>query len=79
MTTHKLKTLSPFFDAVEAGNKRFEIRNNDRFFQIGDTVILQEYDAKDSLLTGLEWVGEITYVTDFEQKPGYVVFGIKEI
>ena len=79
MTTHKLKTWPIFFDAVETGHKRFEIRNNDRQFQIGDLVILQEYDPEDKLLTGLEWSGEITYITEFQQKPGYVVFGMREV
>ena len=75
MRSHTLKTWPEYFSAVWAGRKRFEIRKND--FKVGDEVILQDY--KDGSYTGYEWRGEITYVTDFEQKPGYVVFGMKEI
>jgi Domain of unknown function (DUF3850) len=77
--THKLKTWTKFYDAVEGGHKRFEIRKNDRGFQVGDTVVLQEWDKEDELYTGLEISGEISYITDFEQKPGYVVFGLRDV
>ena len=43
MKTHKLKTWDGFFHEVWDGKKRFELRNNDRNFQVGDTVYLQEY------------------------------------
>ncbi len=38
--THDLKTLPVYFDAVERGEKTFEIRRDDRGFQKGDTVRL---------------------------------------
>jgi len=44
MKTHTLKTLPVYFDAVERGDKTFELRNNDRDFQTGDTLILEEFD-----------------------------------
>lgn len=43
MKTHYLKTLPAYFDAVHRGDKTFEIRSNDRDFQTGDTLVLQEY------------------------------------
>ena len=39
---HTLKTESAFYQAVEAGLKTFEFRLNDRNFQVGDMVTLQE-------------------------------------
>ena len=44
MTTHKLKTLPHYFDAVWSGRKTFEIRFDDRGYQTGDTVALREFD-----------------------------------
>lgn len=40
--THHLKTLPVYFDAVRRGDKTFEIRKNDRDFQTGDTLVLEE-------------------------------------
>lgn len=79
--THVLKTLPAFFDAIDRGDKRFEIRNNyDRGFQRGDVVNLQEYDPKKGLTaaahyTGRELLCKITYVSDYDQPPNQVVFG----
>ena len=44
MSVHKLKTCPIAWDAVASGEKRFEVRVNDRFFQRGDTVILERFD-----------------------------------
>jgi len=41
MQTHELKCWPTYFDAVARGEKTFEVRKNDRFFQQGDTVVLK--------------------------------------
>lgn len=46
MTTHELKIWPQFFEAVKDGRKTFEYRNNDRAFQCGDLVILNEWDPR---------------------------------
>lgn len=38
---HTLKTTIAMFEAVERGDKRFEVRNDDRAFQCGDKVTLR--------------------------------------
>lgn len=43
MKVHELKTLNPFFQDVWDGKKDFEVRKNDRNFEIGDRVKLVEY------------------------------------
>ena len=40
-TEHVLKTLPEYWDAVERGEKTFEVRRDDRGFQRGDTVVLR--------------------------------------
>lgn len=82
---HELKILPCYFDAVKRGDKTFEIRDNsDRGFQKGDTITLREYDPSiapvDSFrYTGMKVDAEITYVTGYAQKDGYVVFSFKEL
>jgi hypothetical protein len=42
--THEPKIWPVYFDAIERGDKTFEVRKNDRDFQAGDTLVLREYD-----------------------------------
>jgi hypothetical protein len=46
MQTHELKTEAVLWDAVARGEKRFEVRRNDRFFQAGDRVDLLRLHEK---------------------------------
>lgn len=78
---HELKCHPNFFRRVADGTKPFEIRKNDRDFQVGDIVILKEYDPEvgwpdHGSYATLQRV--ITYVTDFAQVNGYVVLGLAE-
>lgn len=41
---HELKIWPAYFEAVSEGSKTFEVRNNDRAFQKGDTVEMLEWD-----------------------------------
>ncbi|MCQ8182205.1 DUF3850 domain-containing protein [Methylomonas sp. SURF-1] len=84
MKQHRLQCLKTYFEAVLSGDKLFEIRDNrDRGFQKGDSVMLWEYDPdlwnesdkEYGMPTGRHLILDITYVTNFEQKPGFVVFG----
>ncbi|HAP5355197.1 DUF3850 domain-containing protein [Enterococcus faecalis] len=74
-TIHELKILPEYFEAVVSGDKCFEIRKNDRNYQKGDILRLNEY--QDGQYTGRFHVVEITYITDYAQQDGYVVLGIK--
>lgn len=75
--THVLKIEKHYLDQVIAGNKTFEIRKNDRDFQVGDRVVLQEYPAmKDH---PREVVKKIGYISTFYQTPGYCVFSILDV
>lgn len=76
MVLHELKILPQYFEPVIDGNKTFEIRKDDREYAVGDLLLLKEY--KDDNFTGHAILQEVTYITNFNQEPGYVVMGIKE-
>jgi|CXWL01.1.fsa_nt_gi hypothetical protein len=43
--THELKTLPQYWDAVQRGEKTFEVRRDDRGFQKGDVLELVRHDG----------------------------------
>ena len=73
---HSLKIDSDYLKAKLEGDKLFEIRNNDREYQKGDTVVYCTYPSD---IRVDKHSFEITYVTGFMQKDNYVVFGEKFI
>ncbi|WP_422698913.1 DUF3850 domain-containing protein [Enterococcus durans] len=86
--THELKILPEYFEAVVSGRKQFEIRKNDRDYKVGDQLILREcrtYIQQDLhglfkaaySYTGNSYKAMITYITDYMQRGGYVVLGIR--
>ncbi len=44
--THDLKVHPRFMDALLDGTKNFDVRRDDRFFAVGDTLRLVEWDGK---------------------------------
>lgn len=77
--THELKVYPKYFKAIWCGDKTFEIRLNDRSFEERDEICLQENEnGSHDGYTGREINGVITYLTDYEQQKGYVVFSFRE-
>lgn len=79
---HELKIRKAFFESVISGEKTFEIRDNrDRGFQKGDTFTLHEMSeaAPSSVKSGRTYDGVITYVLNYEQKDGFVVFAFRPV
>jgi hypothetical protein len=74
--THELKCRPRFYEHIESGKKLFEIRYNDRNYQVGDTLFIREFEPYDGTYSGRECRKKITYITDWEQPPGYVVMGL---
>ena len=73
---HRLKTLPRYYQPIIEERKPFEIRNNDRNFQTGDSVILNEWDGKN--YTGRFCIGVIKDIFDISfLLPGYVAFTFK--
>lgn len=74
---HALKTLPEFFKASAAGVKSFEIRKNDRPYQIGDYVALNEWNGEQH--TGKCVLHRIVYILSDPEycKEGYAVLGLE--
>lgn len=75
---HELKIYPKYFDAVLNGSKLFEIRKNDRNFNVGDNIFLREWD--NIKYSGRTILAEITYILNDNfvgLADGYVAFGIK--
>ena len=76
---HELKIWPGFIDAVQSGNKTFEIRRADRAFTLGDTLVLREWSPNTEKYTGRQCEVLITYILgggEFGLHKGYVVLGI---
>jgi len=73
---HALKTIQPYFDMVKSGKKTFELRKDDRPYNEGDKVVLQEWDG--DKYTGQELTFEIGSILrnakQFGLKEGYCAF-----
>jgi hypothetical protein len=79
---HQLKILPKYFNKVFSGIKTFEVRFNDRDFQTGDKVSLNEYADTKTKYTGNQIDVVITYLlTDSVDgiSKGYCVFGFVKL
>jgi hypothetical protein len=70
MKTHYLKCHPIFFQDTAIGIKNFEVRKNDRDFEVGDRLVLQEFDPKTGRYTKDEIEVEIAYMISFDGIPG---------
>lgn len=52
MQIHRLKTWPSYFAAVVDGSMPFQVRRNDRDFQVGDKLELREWDPAKGQYTG---------------------------
>ena len=71
---HALKIYPEYFEAVRIGEKRFELRDNDRDFRVGDYLALNEWDNKQ--YTGRTELVKVIYMLDPSEVmacPGYFV------
>ncbi len=79
---HDLKCWPEYFEAIERGDKTFEIRNNDRDYQVGDLLMLLKWNPETS-----DWCddfepiyADVIYVLDggqFGLEESYVAMGIR--
>ncbi len=87
MKEHELKTWLTGFKAIAAGLKCYELREDDRGFEVGDTLKLREFEPNDGYYAGGRYtdrwiIAKVVYITrahgEFKGlEDGYVVMGIK--
>lgn len=78
MKIHELKIWPEYFIEIIKGNKTFEIRKNDRNYNVGDKLILNEYHPL-GYYTEKKVEAQVTYITNFGLQENYVCMGIKLI
>lgn len=76
---HNLKTWPRYYQRMIAKEKGFEVRKNDRDFQTGDQLILQEFDPVENKYTGDDRMFDVTYILhggSFGIDPEFVVMSV---
>ena len=90
---HELKILPQYFQAVKSGEKTFELRKDDRGFQVGDILMLKEFnlnekyetiEGAETYFSGRKILRQINYILKDETESmglnkGYAILGIKPI
>lgn len=83
MKRHDLKIWPKYFKQIADKKKTFELRKNDRMFEVGDKVFLFEYDPETKEYTGKHILVTITDVFGDTPNPfgidfdGYVILSFK--
>ena len=77
--THELKILPEYFEPIVDGKKTFEVRKDDRQYQVGDILILRETNGHS--YTGREVRVVVTYILRDHNynKDGYCTMSIKPL
>lgn len=86
---HRLKTWPSYWQAIDEGRKNFEVRRDDRGFQVGDLLILECFDPKNGVYV-LDYTDgsrepkrctrRITYILTgghMGVEPGFVIMGLE--
>lgn len=81
--THRVKLHPNYCDRIISGQKTFEIRKNDRDYQVGDRLSMYPFvEGLKFSYPGMESrniEADVIYFTTAYQQDGYCVLGIKLI
>jgi hypothetical protein len=84
--THKLKCWPQFFQPTLNAHKRFEVRKMDRDYQVGDILVLQEWDPDTRAYSGREVEVRVDYLlkafvlgTELPIDPEYCIMSISRL
>ncbi len=76
---HVLKTWPEFFEPLLSGKKTFEVRKNDRDFQVGDALSLLEWEPESRMFSGRKIYCDVSYILAgpaFGIEGGFVVLAL---
>jgi len=59
---HDLKSWPEFFQPIMSGEKTFDVRRDDRHFNVGDVLRIREWDDRRGIYTGRQVTKRVTYV-----------------
>jgi len=79
--THFLKTWVEYYQTILDGRKNFELIKNDRDFNEGDILVLQEFDHLSGKFTDREMerkVGYILHGGSFGLEKGFCIMALKQ-
>ena len=87
MTTHELKSWPEFFEPLSTGEKTFDLRRNDRRYQVGDILHIREWEPNTERYSGREINLKVCHVLEATGpggiKPylglaaGYAILGVE--
>lgn len=76
----KKKILPLYYEEVRMKRKTFELRTDDSDYQVGDILVLEEWDGEN--YTGRSLCREITYILrdaeEYGLKKGFCILAIQE-
>jgi hypothetical protein len=79
---HDLKCHPDVWGPMRRGDKPFEIRFNDRNFQVGDGLLLRFYSPETQTYNGDWTLARVIYVltdTKYGMKDGYVIMAVEQV
>ncbi|MBH1941658.1 DUF3850 domain-containing protein [Mobilitalea sibirica] len=78
---HDLKCFNPYFQDIWDGKKNFDIRKNDRDYQVGEMLVLREYSIAAGY-RGRAMHKKIGYILkdcpQFGLQEGYCILGLED-
>lgn len=88
---HEVKSWPQLFAPIKDGSRPFDVRLNDRGFEVGDRLLLREWEPTKKIFTGNQCgrtIISIAHAQDFPAaltepaagalRPGWVILGLKE-
>lgn len=76
---HRLKIELPDYWHVRCKTKKFEIRQNEQNFRLGDVLILQPIDENNENVSEPCLQCSIVYLSNFKIDKDYIILGIDAV